>query len=173
MKFWRLWILWSGVRRCLWERHGRRQEHRGCWRWCCAPHKTLMVPQCPQICHKVSQFFVSALHLSFVSSLINLLELGINPIWPSLIENIYAILVFLMSFIFFRQNEITSWGTKRTALFQTWGNPPGNTPTVWASWGWLCKTVMSLLAVLPVQLFLFPYFHLRNSEIYSLGGILS
>ena len=24
-------------------------------------------------------------------------------------------------------------------------NPPGNTPTVWASWGWLCKTVMSLL----------------------------
>ena len=46
-------------------------------------------------------------------------------------------------------------------------NPPGSTPTVWASWGWLCKTVMSLLAVLPVQLFLFLYFHLRNSEIYS------
>ena len=44
----------------------RRQEHRWWWRWWCAPHKTLMVPQCPQICHKVSQFFVSALLLSFV-----------------------------------------------------------------------------------------------------------
>ena len=38
-------------------------------------------------------------------------------------------------------------------------------------WGWLCKTVMSLLTVLPVQLFLFLNFHLRNSEIYSLVAI--
>ena len=31
----------------------------------------------------------------------------------------YEILVFLMNFIFFRQNEIISWGKKRSALFQT------------------------------------------------------
>ena len=24
MKFWKFWIFWSWVRRCLWERHGRR-----------------------------------------------------------------------------------------------------------------------------------------------------
>ena len=32
-------------------------------------------------------------------------------------------------------------------------NLTGNTPTVWAFWGWLCRTVMRPLAVLPVQLF--------------------
>ena len=47
-------------------------------------------------------------------------------------------------------------------------NLPGNTPTVWAFWDWLCRTVMSPLAVLAVQPSLFPYFHVRNNEIYSL-----
>ena len=32
----------------------------------------------------------------------------------------YEILVFLTNFIFFRQKEITLWGQKRTALFQTY-----------------------------------------------------
>ena len=31
----------------------------------------------------------------------------------------YEILVFLMNFIFFRRNEITLWGKKHIALFQT------------------------------------------------------
>ena len=44
----------------------------------------------------------------------------------------------------------------------------GNTPTDWAFWDWLYRTVMSPKAELAVQLCLFPYFHLRNNEIYSL-----
>ena len=44
----------------------------------------------------------------------------------------------------------------------------GNTPTDWAFWDWLYRTVMSPKAELAFQLCLFPYFHLRNNEIYSL-----
>ena len=44
----------------------------------------------------------------------------------------------------------------------------GNTPTDWAFWDWLYRTVMSPKAELAVQLCLFPYFHLRNNEIFSL-----
>ena len=41
----------------------------------------------------------------------------------------------------------------------------------WAFWDWLCRTVMRPLAVLAVQPSLFPYFHVRNNEIYSQSNL--